>query len=126
VSIGGFSIGILSLGGLSAGVFALGGIAIGVWPLFGGLTVGWQAFGCFAIAWNAALGEFALAHDFALGQFAYAAQVNNEVANQYIGSNCFFHCSQFINQHWIWLNVIWIVPFFVMWRMGARRAKQAK
>ena len=126
LSMGGFSIGILSLGGLSAGVFAFGGISVGIWSLFGGLTMGWQALtGCFAFGWDAAVGYFSVAHNYALGHIAYAAQANNEAANQYIGSNWFFHCSQFINRHWIWLNVFWIFPFFVMW-LVARRAKQAK
>jgi RNA polymerase sigma factor (sigma-70 family) len=124
LSVGGLSIGVLSFGGLGVGVFALGGVALGVWPLFGGLAIGWQAAGCFAIAWKAAAGDFALAHDFALGRIARAAQANNEVARQFIESNWFFHCVQFINQHWIWLNVFWIIPFFVMW-LVARRAKRA-
>lgn len=122
LSIGGFSFGILSLGGLGVGVFALGGMALGVWPLFGGVSVGWQAFcGCFALGWNAAVGEFALAHDFALGHFfAYAAQANNEVARQSIEPNFIFRCTQFIYHRWLWLNLLWIIPFFVMWRMARR------
>jgi RNA polymerase sigma factor (sigma-70 family) len=122
ISIGGFSFGILSVGGLGVGVFALGGMALGVWPLFGGVAIGWQAFcGCFALGWNVAVGEFALAHDYALGHFfAYAAQANNEVARQFIEQNSIFRCTQFISRHWLWLNLIWIVPFFVMWRMSPK------
>ncbi|MGP8021991.1 MAG: RNA polymerase sigma factor [Limisphaerales bacterium] len=124
LSIGGFSFGILSLGGLGVGVFALGGIALGVWPLFGGFSAGWQAFcGCLAFGWNAAVGEFALAHDFALGHIAYAAQANNDIARQFIEPNFIFRCTQFINHHWFWLNLLWMVPFFVMWRMGRRRRR---
>jgi RNA polymerase sigma factor (sigma-70 family) len=123
VSIGGLSLGLLSLGGLAVGGVALGGIALGVWPLFGGLIIGWQAFnGCFAIGWNAAVGAFALAHDFALGRFAFAAQANNEIAGQFIYPNVFFRCAEFVNRHWLWLNLFWMIPFFVQWRVAHRAA----
>jgi len=125
VSMGGFSLGLLSFGGLALGGVALGGIAAGVWPLFGGVIIGWQAFdGCFAIGWNAAVGAFALAHDFALGRFVHAAQANNEVARHFIFPNPFFRCAEFIQRHWLWLNLIWAIPFFVMWRVS-RRVKRA-
>jgi len=125
VSVGGFSIGLLSFGGLALGGIAMGGIAIGGWPLFGGLLIGWQTFdGCFAIAWNAAAGMFALAHDFAVGRFALAAQANNETARQFIFANGFYRCAEFINRHWLWLNLLWAVPFFVLWCIS-RRAQRA-
>ena len=126
LSLGGLSIGVLSLGGLSVGIFAFGGIALGVWALFGGLALGWQAFdGCFAIAWSAAVGVFALAHDFALGHFAIAVQANNEVARRFIEPNLFFRGAEFVNHHWLWLNLFWVIPFFVLWRISLR-AKPAK
>ena len=125
VSMGGFSIGLLSFGGLALGGVALGGIAAGVWPLFGGLIIGWQAFdGCFAIAWKAAAGMFAFAHDFAVGRFVFAAQANNEIARQFIFPDPFFRCAELINRHWLWLNLFWLIPFFVLW-LTARRAKRA-
>jgi RNA polymerase sigma factor (sigma-70 family) len=115
LSIGGFSLGILSFGGIGTGIFALGGIALGVWPLFGGLLVGWQAAGgCFAVAWRSAAGDFALAHDYAVGHFAYAAQANNDIARQFIESTLLFRITQFIDNHWLWLNLIWIVPFLIL------------
>jgi RNA polymerase sigma factor (sigma-70 family) len=123
ISVGGLSIGLLSLGGFAVGGVSLGGIAAGIWPLFGGLLVGWQAFnGCIAIGWSAAVGAFALAQEYALGQFAHAAHVNNEIARQFIFPNPFFRCAEWILRHWHWLNLIWIVPFFVMWRMARRRS----
>jgi RNA polymerase sigma factor (sigma-70 family) len=126
VSVGGLSIGVLSFGGLAVGGVALGGIALGVWPLFGGLVAGWQAFyGCFAIAWRAAVGEFALAHDFALGHFALAAQSNNEVARQFIEPNWFYRSAGYINHHWLWLNLFWLIPFLIQW-LVSRRARPAK
>ncbi len=125
LSLGGLSIGILSLGGLSVGIFALGGIALGVWAFFGGLTIGWQAVGCFAVAWNAAAGMFALAHDFALGQFAWAAQANNEIARQFLMPNLFRRSAEFINNHWLWLNLFWLIPFSIQW-LVSRRARPAK
>ena len=123
VSVGGFSLGLLSFGGLALGGVALGGIAVGGWPLFGGLMIGWQAFdGCFAIGWNAAAGLFALAHNFAVGRFALAAQANTEIARQFIFANSFYRCAEFINRHWLWLNLFWAVPFFVLW--GISRCAQ--
>ena len=121
LSIGGFSIGFLSLGGLSIGIFALGAVALGVWALFGGLVIGWQAVGCFAFAWKAAAGDFALAHDFAIGSIACAAQANNDIARQFITANLFFRCAQFINNHWLWLALLGIIPMFVQWQLIARR-----
>ena len=123
ISVGGLSIGLLSFGGFAVGGVSLGGIAAGIWPVFGGLLVGWQAFnGCIAIGWSAAVGAFAFAQEYALGQFAYAAQANNEVARQFIFPNPFFRCAEWIIRHWHWLNLIWIVPFFVMWRMARTRS----
>jgi len=111
----------LSFGGLSIGVLALGGMALGVWALFGGLIVGWQAFGgAIAIGWNAAVGDFALAHDFALGSIANAAQANNDIARNFLTPNLMLRCAQFINVHWLWINLLWIVPFFIEWRIIAR------
>ncbi len=127
LSFGGLSIGLLSFGGLTIAIVALGGIAAGVWPLFGGLIVGWQSFnGCFAVGWNAAVGVFALAHDFALGRFVLAAQANNEIARQFIFPNIFFRCAEFIDRHWLWLNLLWIVPFFIQWRVNARKRQHPK
>lgn len=121
LSIGGLAMGFLSFGGLSIGVLALGGMAFGVWALFGGLIVGWQAFGgAIAIGWNAAVGYFALAHDFALGNIASAAQANNGIARKFLEPNLMLRCAEFINNHWLWINLLWIVPFFVQWRIIVR------
>lgn len=127
LSIGGLAIGFLSVGGFSVGIFALGGIALGVWVLFGGLIVGWQAFGgCIAVGWNAAVGDFALAHHFALGRIASAAQANNEIARKFLQPNLVLRWAQFINKHWLWINLLWIIPFFVQWRILARKCSRQK
>ncbi len=125
VSLGSLSVGVVSLGGLSVGIFVVGGIALGVWAIFGGVLIaGWQAFGgCVTLAWRAAAGDFALAHDFALGRFAFAKQANNDQAKQFIESNPFHECAQFINIHWLWLMLLWIIPFFINWRIS-RHAKK--
>jgi RNA polymerase sigma factor (sigma-70 family) len=122
LSIGALSVGLLSVGGLSVGVFALGAISLGIWTCFGAVAAGWQAFdGCFAIAWQAAAGNFALAHDFALGRIAHAAQANNDIARQFIEPKLFFRCAEFLNCHWLWLILFWIVPMFIQWRIIMRR-----
>ena len=126
LSLGGLSIGMLSLGGLAVGIFALGGIALGVWAFFGGLTIGWQAFvGCFAIAWNAAAGMFALAHDFALGSLPAPRKPITKSPDNSSCPICFFRCAEFLNNHWLWLNLFWLIPFFVQW-LVSRRARPAK
>ncbi|MBU6411326.1 MAG: hypothetical protein KGR98_13150, partial [Verrucomicrobia bacterium] len=123
LSIGGFSLGVLSIGGLSAGIFVVGGIALGVWAFFGGLAAGWQAVGGLAIALNAAAGTIALAHDFAIGRFAFAEQINNQLARQSFESHWFCRCALFINEHWLWLNLFWILPFLVLWWMAQKQRK---
>ena len=124
LSIGGLSIGLLSFGGVAIGIFALGAVALGVWALFGGLVIGWQTTGCFALAWKAAAGDFALAHDFALGRIAYAAHANNDIARQFFEPNLFFRCAEFINNHWLWLTLLWIIPFVVSWPVIARKHRR--
>ncbi|HTV39385.1 MAG TPA: sigma-70 family RNA polymerase sigma factor [Candidatus Sulfotelmatobacter sp.] len=121
LSIGGFSVGIISLGGIGVGMFALGGVALGVWTLFGGLTAGWQAAGsCIAIGWRSAVGDFGLARDFAAGHFAWAAHANNDAARQFIESTVSFRLSDFINDHWLWLNLVWLIPFLVAWAVTTK------
>jgi len=123
LSIGWLSIGLLSLGGFSLGVFALGGIAVGIWSLFGALSIGWQALGCLAIAWNVADGNFSLAHDFAAGRIAFAAQANNLVTKQVMEPTLFFHCTHFIADHWLWLNLIWMISSLIQWWL-VRKGRQ--
>ena len=62
-----------------------------------------------------------LAHDFARGGIAHAAQANNAVARQFIGTNLFFHCSHIIGRYFVWLNLLWVVPVVVEWRVIARK-----
>jgi hypothetical protein len=97
----------------------LGGFGAGIWT-FGVLAAGWQAFGCCAAGWHAAVGGVALAHDFALGGIAHAAQANNEPARQFAASHGFFQWSQSLARHALWLNLIWVVPVVVQWRVIAR------
>ncbi len=126
VSVGWLSIGLLSVGGLSVGILSLGGIALGVWSLFGGLAAGWQSVGYFAIAWNAAVGNIVLAHGFALGHITLAAQMNNDAARQFVNSNGFFRCGQFLARHWLWLNLLWLIPSCIQWGITLRRRRATK
>ncbi len=122
ISIGGLAIGLFSFGGSSMGALALGGMAIGVWS-FGGLAMGWQALGGFALAWNGAIGGVALAHDFALGGIAQAAQANTKVAIQYIQSTVFFPTGQSFAKYYGWLNLVWVLPMILWWRIVAKAKK---
>jgi RNA polymerase sigma factor (sigma-70 family) len=121
-SVGLCAVGVLPFGALALGLLVLGGFGLGVWT-FGVLAIGWQAFGCCAVAWNTAFGGVALAHDFALGGIAHATQVNNAIARQVVGSNLFFHCSQIIVRYCVWLNLLWVVPVVVQWRVIARKRR---
>lgn len=124
ISMGGISLGVLSFGALSFGLIAGGPIATAVWPMFGLWLIGWQAFdGGLVVGWDAAVGQFALARDYALGQFAAAAHANNDVARQVIAANPFFRAAEFLNQHWVWMNLFWMAPFCAVWRIQARHWK---
>jgi len=37
--------------------------------------------------------------------------------------NLCFRCAQFINDHWLWLMLLWLVPFLVQWRVAVRQNK---
>jgi len=125
VSVGGCSLGLFSLGGCSIGLLAMGGFSLGIWS-FGGLALGWQAFGMCAIGWNAALGCAAMAREFALGDFVQAAKANNEIASQFFQSNLFFRGAQIVYRYYYWLNLIWVMPAMVWWRMNVRRGSEGK
>jgi len=120
VSIGGCAVGLITFGGTGIGLLALGGLSIGIWS-FGGVAFGWQAFGGCAIAWNAAAGGAAIAHDFALGGTAYGAQANTPTASAFLGTQVFFRNASFIFQHYMaWLNLIWVIPMLVWWKLVRR------
>jgi RNA polymerase sigma factor (sigma-70 family) len=119
-SIGLCAVGLLPFGAVAFGLLVLGGFGVGVWT-FGALAIGWQAFGCCAVAWNVAVGGVVLAHNFALGGIAHAAQANNAIARQFIGTNLFFHCAQIIGRYCVWLNLLWVVPVVVQWWVIARK-----
>jgi RNA polymerase sigma factor (sigma-70 family) len=123
VSVGGITIGLLPFGGLALGVFALGGFALGIWS-YGGLVIGWQTLGGFALGWHAADGGIALARDFASGGIAHAAQANNEIARQWINSNWFFHYGEILGKHSFWLNLVWVLPLTIFWKLSARKNRQ--
>lgn len=121
-SIGGIAIGLLGWGGMATGLLAMGGLAVGGW-VFGGVAVGWNAYGACAIAWKAAYGAAALAHDFALGGVAQAAQASNIAAESYINSSGFFHYVTSLSRYAGWLNLFWVLPMLLWWRMAARRTR---
>ena len=120
--IGFCGIGLVPLSAIAVGLFPMGAVAVGVWAS-GGLAIGWQAVGCFAVAWNAAAGSLSLAHDFALGTLSWAAQVNNDTAQNFMDSNPFFRLAGVLGAYCLWLNLLWVVPLVVMWRVIAAKRK---
>ena len=123
VSIGGFAIGLFSFGGFALGILVLGGFGFGVWT-FCGMGAGWQAFGGGVFAWKAAMGGFAIAHDFALGGIAQAAQANNKAASDFIGSCRFFRDALVMANYGFWLNLIWVIPMLVQWRVIVKKRRR--
>ncbi|HEX3719510.1 MAG TPA: RNA polymerase sigma factor [Verrucomicrobiae bacterium] len=124
ISVGGLAIGLLSWGGMAVGLMAMGGVAIGGW-VFGALAVAWEAYGACAIAWKAAVAGVALAHDFALGDIRQAAQAGTAAAEAYVKSSEFFQCSKWIGRYAGWLNILWVLPMALWWRMAARAKRHA-
>ncbi len=120
ICIGGIALGLLSMGGMSIGAGVLGGLAAGGYAM-GGIAVGWEAMGGCAFAWQAATGGFAFAHDFAVGYIAHAAQANNEAAYRFLTDGTFPRIAQFVMRHPFWLNLLWIAPLLIQWRLVARR-----
>lgn len=120
ICIGGIALGLLSMGGMGIGAGVLGGLAAGGYAM-GGFAVGWEAMGGCAFAWQAATGGFAFAHDFAAGYIAHAAQANNEAAYRFLADATFPRIAQFVMRHPFWLNLLWIAPLLIQWRLVARR-----
>jgi hypothetical protein len=123
ISCGGCSIGLLAFGGSAVGLLTFGGFSLGMWAM-GGQAIGLLAFGGCAIGWSAAEGGAAVARDYALGGIALANQANNAVAAAFIHNHSFFQNAEAAMHYFFWLNLLWIVPLVVWWRMVARRAKQ--
>jgi hypothetical protein len=123
IGVGFIVIGLLPYAAVAVGVAAMGGVAMGIWS-FGALAIGWESLGCFAVAWKAAMGFTAIAHDFAQGGIAYAAQVNNDVAGQFIRSNWFFRAGHLLGRYSLLLNLLWILPLVVQQQVIARKNKQ--
>ena len=126
VSMGASAIGLLSFGGCAVGLLSLGGFSFGVWS-FGALAFGWQVFGARAIAWNAANGGIALAHSFAVGGIAHAFQANNHAAGHF-QQNVFFCHPRLLLRYLAWLNLLWVIPMLVKWRVvaGSRRRRNLR
>lgn len=116
VSIGGLAIGLFSFGGCAIGLISLGGLSLGMWS-FGVLALGWQVYGAFAIAWYAADGGLAIAHHFAVGGIASALQANSDAARAYFRQTPFFHRPRQFLLTLAGLNLLWVIPMFVRWRI---------
>lgn len=120
ICIGGIALGLFSMGGIVVGATVLGGLAAGGYAM-GGVAAGWEAMGGCALAWHTATGSFAFAHDFAVGYIAHALQANNEAAYRFIGDSTFSRVGRFLMRHPFWLNLVWIAPLLIQWRLVARR-----
>jgi len=120
LAVGGLALGLLPLGGCAVGLLSLGGFSLGWWS-FGGCAVGWLAFGGCAVGWQAALGSLALAHGFALGAAAYAGHFNDAAAQAFAENTPFFRWSWVILRHLYWINLVWVIPMIVWWRVEKRR-----
>jgi len=122
LSIGGCAIGLLPFGGFALRVLVLGGYGVGAWT-FGGMGIGWQSFGACVIAWKGALGFIAIAHDFALGNIAQAAHVNDAAARHAIGAGWFFRYAMVLVDYCFLLNLLWVMPLVIQWRMIVKKRR---
>jgi len=120
ICIGGIALGLFSLGGIAVGAGVLGALAAGGYAM-GGVALGWEAMGGCAFAWHSAAGSFAFAHDFAAGYIAHAAQANNDAAYRFLADATFPRIAKFVTRHPFWLNLLWIAPLLIQWRLVARR-----
>jgi len=120
ICIGGIALGMFALGGIAMGVGVLGALASGGYAM-GGIAVGWEAMGGCALGWHSATGSFAFAHDFAVGYIAHATQSNNDAAYRFLADATFPRIAKFVTRHPIWLNLLWIAPLLIQWRLVARR-----
>lgn len=123
VAMGFCGIGLISFSGLAVGVIALGGLAWGGWT-YGGLAMGWQAMGCFALALHAAVGNIAVGYDFAMGHLVLAPNANT-IAPQAVMSDWFWKGGTFLQHYSLWVNLLWIAPLFIMWRLVAKQKAAA-
>ena len=118
VSMGAAAIGLLSFGGCAVGLLSLGGLSVAVWS-FGAVAFGWQAYGACAVAWNAAMGGLAIAHDFAAGGIAHSLRAHYHAAASDFPPNLFFQRPRQLLWYLAWLNLLWVIPTFVRWRLAA-------
>ncbi len=125
VSVGGLAFGLLPLGAMALGLAPMGACAIGVLS-WGGVAAGWQAFGGFALGWQWALGGVAVARDFALGDLAYAAQANTDVARQFLDTSRFFRWTQAAAPYAALINLLWVTPLLVWWRILSRHPRKGR
>jgi hypothetical protein len=121
--MGGLALGLVPFGGCAVGLLALGGFSLGWWS-FGGCAIGWLAYGACALAWKGAVGGLAVAHSFALGTAAYATHFNDAVAQAFADSSSFFRYGQVLLRHLYWVNLLWIIPLMLWWRIEKRRSAQ--
>jgi RNA polymerase sigma factor (sigma-70 family) len=117
-SIGWCAIGLVPFGGLAFGLLSIGGFSVGAWSV-GGLALGWQTYGACAIAWTAATGWIALAREFALGSVSHGG-ASVEAAQTFAQSSLFFRFSRLVVKHFVWLNLLWVVPCWIQLRVVAR------
>jgi RNA polymerase sigma factor (sigma-70 family) len=122
-SIGWCAVGLIPFGGLALGLLPIGGCSLGVWA-FGALAFGWQAYGACAVAWNVAEGWIALARQYALGFVAYGA-ADSQMASAFVQSSLFFRYAEVLRKYFALLNLLWVVPCLIEWRLVARARKSA-
>jgi hypothetical protein len=51
---------------------------------------------------------------------AYAAQFNNQVAEQFLKGQFFFDKMEVVARHIGWLNLLWLIPLVGWWRTVKR------
>jgi hypothetical protein len=67
------------------------------------------------------LGGYAVAQDFAVGGIARALQANNDIAARFMKASAFFRISGMTLPYLFWLNLAWVIPLVIQWRVIAHK-----
>ena len=74
------------------------------------------------MGWKGAVGALAVAHGYALGTAAYAGNFNDATAGAFANGSVFFRWGQVALRYLYWINLLWVVPLLLWWRVGKRRS----
>ena len=63
--------------------------------------------------------------DFVIGGLARAAQTDPETVKQILQTNLFFRGGSAVRPYLLWLNLAWLVPLLIQWRIVSSKSRRA-